>query len=288
MTRLGWIGLGNMGAPMARNVAAAGHEVVAFDLCPEAREAAGVPTVDSALDAFRDADVVITMLPKGEHVRSALCGAGVLEATAAGALVIDCSTIAVADARSIAGEVQNRGRRFLDAPVSGGTAGAETGTLTFMVGGEPSDVEAARPLLDAMGSRVFHVGPAGSGQGVKMLNNLMLAVNLQGVAEAAALADRLGIDHSTLIECASVSSGDSWVLRNYYPIAGPVPSAPSNREFSGGFSVALMAKDLGLAHETAAGVDLDLAAARGMSERLQTLTDLGDAALDCSAVVKLV
>ncbi|MGW5341186.1 NAD(P)-dependent oxidoreductase [Rhodococcus indonesiensis] len=139
-----------------------------------------------------------------------------------------------------------------------------------------------------MGSRVFHVGPVGAGQGVKMLNNLMLAVNLQGVAEAAALADRLKIDHSTLIECAAVSSGDSWVLRNYYPIAGPVPSAPSNRDFEGGFSVALMAKDLGLAHQTAAGLDLDLAAAREMSGRLQTLTDAGDAALDCSAIVKLI
>lgn len=288
MTRIGWIGLGNMGGPMAKNAAAAGYDVAAYDLSPDARSGAAVPTVDSTVEALRDADIVVTMLPKGEHVRAALIDSGALEGAKPGALVIDCSTIAVDDVTVLSDAVTGQGRHYIDAPVSGGTVGAEAGTLTFMVGGDASDFETARPLLDVMGSRVFHVGPVGAGQAIKMINNMMLATNLQGVAEAAVLADRLGVDHSTLIDVASVSSGDSWVLRNYYPIAGPVPSAPSNREFRGGFSVALMAKDLGLALTSAEALSVDAAAAREVSRRLQKVTDSGDASLDFSSIVDLL
>lgn len=288
MTRIGWIGLGNMGGPMAKNAAAAGYDVAAYDLSPDARSGAAVPTVDSPGEALRDADIVVTMLPKGEHVRAALIDSGALEGAKPGALVIDCSTIAVDDVTVLSDAVTGQGRHYIDAPVSGGTVGAEAGTLTFMVGGDASDFETARPLLDVMGSRVFHVGPVGAGQAIKMINNMMLATNLQGVAEAAVLADRLGVDHSTLIDVASVSSGDSWVLRNYYPIAGPVPTAPSSREFRGGFSVALMAKDLGLALTSAEALDVDAAAAREVSRRLQKVTDSGDASLDFSSIVDLL
>ncbi|GAA4260876.1 3-hydroxyisobutyrate dehydrogenase [Dietzia aurantiaca] len=288
MTRIGWIGLGNMGAPMARNAAAAGFDLTAYDLSPDARSSADVPTVDSPVEALRDADIVVTMLPKGEHVRAALVDSGALNSAQPGALVIDCSTIAVDDATALAEAVTAQGRRYVDAPVSGGTAGAEAGTLTFMVGGEAAEFETAQPLLEAMGSRSFHVGAAGAGQAIKMINNMMLATNLQGLAEAAVLADRLGVDHSTLIDVASVSSGDSWVLRNYYPIAGPVPSAPSARDFHGGFSVALMAKDLGLALASAEALEVDAAAAREVSRRLQKITDEGDVSLDFSSIVNLL
>lgn len=288
MTRIGWIGLGNMGAPMAANAAAAGFDVVAYDLSRDARSGTEIPTVDSPVEALRDADIVVTMLPKGEHVRAALVDSDALDAATPGALVVDCSTIAVDDVTALADVVTTRGRRYIDAPVSGGTAGAQAGTLTFMVGGETSDVEAAHPLLEAMGSRIYHVGAVGSGQAIKMINNMMLATNLQGLAEAAVLADRLGVDHSTLIDVASVSSGDSWVLRNYYPIPGPVPSAPSNREFRGGFSAALMAKDLGLALASADSCGVDTAAAREVSRRLHKVVDEGDPSLDFSSIVNLL
>lgn len=288
MTRIGWIGLGNMGAPMARNAVAAGYDLAAYDLSSDARSGAAVPTVDSPVEVLRDADIVVTMLPKGEHVRAALVDSGALDGAKPGALVIDCSTIAVDDVAALADEVTSQGRQYIDAPVSGGTTGAEAGTLTFMIGGDASGFETAKPILETMGSRIFHVGAVGAGQAIKMINNMMLATNLQGVAEAAVLADRLGVDHSTLIDVASVSSGDSWVLRNYYPVPGPVPSAPSNREFHGGFSVALMAKDLGLALASADAMEVDAAAAREVSRRLQKITDDGDASLDFSSIVTLL
>ena len=288
MKKIGWIGLGNMGAPMARNVAAAGFDVAAFDLSPDARTDAGVSTVDAPEKALQDADVIVTMLPKGEHVRAALIDSGALSLAKSDALIIDSSTIAVSDVASLSQAVSEQGRQYVDAPVSGGTAGAQAGTLTFMVGGDSSSVETARPILDAMGSRIFHVGDVGAGQAIKMINNMMLATNFQGVAEAAVLADRLGINHSALIEVASASSGDSWALRNYYPIEGPVPSAPSNREFKGGFSVALMAKDLGLALTAAEEMDLDASAAKEVSRRLHSVMDEGDEALDFSSIVNLI
>ncbi|CAM2955948.1 3-hydroxyisobutyrate dehydrogenase [Prescottella defluvii] len=289
--KIGWIGLGNMGLPMAANLHSAGYELVGFDLSSDAREAAatqGIPTTDSPVTVGADADVLITMLPKGDHVRAALLDSGALAVSAPTALVIDSSTIATTQAVDIAGAVIATGRRFLDAPVSGGTAGAANATLTFMVGGAEADLDEARPLLQSMGARIFHAGDLGAGQSAKMLNNMMLAANMQSTCEAAALAQRLGIAPKTVIEIAGVSTGDSWALRNYYPVGGAVESAPSSRDFAGGFAVTLMRKDLGLALDAAAAHGVDAAATAEVARRLDVLADNGFGGLDFSALVRLV
>ena len=228
-----WIGLGNMGFPMAAHLHNSRYDVSGFDVSPQARVAAadaGVPVAESVREAANGAEVLVTMLPRGEHVRAALSDSVALAAAERDALVIDCSTIGAADARDIGTMVAATGRRFLDAPVSGGTFGAQNAALTFMVGGTAADVVAARPLFDAMGSRVFHAGEVGAGQSAKLVNNMMLAVNMQSTCEAAVLAQRLGIAPETVIEIVGVSTGDSWALRNYYPIPGVVEVAPSDRK----------------------------------------------------------
>ncbi|MFC8045775.1 3-hydroxyisobutyrate dehydrogenase [Nocardia sp. NPDC057353] len=283
-----WIGLGNMGSPMAGHLREAGHDVTGFDLSPEARAAASVPTADSPVAAARDAAIVVTMLPRGEHVRAALLESGALAAAAPGALVVDCSTIATGEARELAAAVTATGGRFLDAPVSGGTAGARNGTLTFMVGGAAADFEAARPLLVAMGARLFHAGAVGAGQSAKMINNMMLAMNMQSTCEAAVLAQRLGIDAGTVIEIAGVSTGDSWALRNYYPVGGAVDVAPAGRGFTGGFAVTLMRKDLGLAIDAAGAHGVDVTATAEVARRLDDLVAEGFGALDFSALIRLI
>lgn len=289
--KIGWIGLGNMGLPMAANLHSAGYELVGFDLSPDARAAAkalGVPIADSSASAADGADVLITMLPKGDHVRAALLDSRALSATTPGALVIDSSTISTIEARDLAAAVSATGRRFLDAPVSGGTAGAQNATLTFMVGGGEADLDDARPLLEAMGARIFHAGDLGAGQSAKMLNNMMLAMNMQSTCEAAVLAQRLGIAPKTVIEIAGVSTGDSWALRNYYPVGGAVESAPSSREFTGGFAVTLMRKDLGLALAAADAHGVDAPATAEVARRLELLADRGFGGLDFSALIHLI
>lgn len=289
--RICWIGLGNMGLPMATHLHEAGFEVIGFDLSPEARAAAagrGVAVTDTVHEAASGADVLFTMLPKGDHVRAALFESSTVAATTPGALIVDCSTIASTDAHDIAGRVVGLGRRFLDAPVSGGTAGAQAATLTFMIGGAESDVADARPLLDAMGSRSFHTGGVGTGQAAKMINNMMLAVNMKGTCEAAVLARRLGIAPETVIEISQVSTGDSWTLRNYYPIADAVEHAPSSRGFAGGFAATLMRKDLGLALDAAAEHGVDAAATREVARTLDQLIADGQGDLDFSSMVRLV
>ncbi len=286
-----WIGLGNMGLPMATHLHEAGHDVIGFDLSPRACAAAanaGIPVAGSVQEAAVGANVLVTMLPKGEHVRAALFDSAALVTSARGALVIDCSTIAANDARAIAVEVAAMGRRFLDAPVSGGTAGAQAATLTFMVGGSVSDLAEAQPILTAMGSRIFRAGENGAGQSAKMVNNMMLAMNMQSTCEAAVLAQRLGIAAETVIEIAGVSTGDSWVLHNYYPVGGVVGKAPSSREFTGGFAATLMRKDLGLALDAAAEHGVDVTATAQVAERLDRLIADGHGGLDFSAIVRLV
>ncbi len=286
--RIGWIGLGHMGAPMARNLHAAGFDVIGFDLSESARDDAGIPVAASAVDAARDADVLVTMLPAGAHVRAVLAESGALEASRPGSLVVDSSTIAVADTRAASDIVAAAGRTFVDAPVSGGTAGARNATLTFMVGGADDAVAAAGPLFGAMGARTFHAGPVGAGQSVKLLNNLMLAVNMQSTCEAAVLAGTLGVDPAALVEIAATCTGDSWVLRNYYPVDGVVESAPSSRGFRDGFAAQLMHKDLGLALDAADEAGLELPAVRLVRSRLDELMAGGDGGLDFSAVVGLL
>lgn len=257
MAQIGFIGLGNMGAGMAANLAKAGHAVRAFDLSPAALDAArdaGCDPASSAAQAASGADAVVTMLPTGRHVRDVLFGAGGAAAQApVGALLIDCSTIAVEEARALGAEAQAAGFAFVDAPVSGGVAAAAGGALTFMVGGSDAAFARAEPILSPMGKAVIHAGGAGAGQAAKVCNNMLLAISMIGTCEAFALAEKLGLDAGRFFDIASRSSGQCWSMTSYCPVAGPVPAAPSNRAFAGGFATALMLKDLRLALGAAAG-----------------------------------
>jgi 3-hydroxyisobutyrate dehydrogenase len=251
MARIGFIGLGNMGAPMARNLLKAGHEVAGFDVMAAALDAVpGARRAASAAEAASGADVVITMLPASTHVRDAWLGAGgLMGAARADALLIDCSTIDVTTARDVA--AASGGRDFLDAPVSGGVMGAEAGTLTFMVGGSEPGFARARPILEAMGRAIVHCGAGGAGQAAKLCNNMMLAATMAVTCEAFVLAEKLGLSHQALFDVASKSSAQSWALTTYCPVPGPVPGSPANRDYRPGFSAALMLKDLGLAQQSA-------------------------------------
>jgi len=246
MARIGFVGLGNMGLPMARNLARAGHDVAGFDLDPAAMQALGGGAA-SAAEAAAGADVVITMLPAGRHVREVWLG-GLAAAAPAHAIFIDCSTIEVSVAREVAAAVA---QPMLDAPVSGGVMGAENGTLTFMVGGTGDAFAAALPILEAMGRTVVHCGAAGAGQAAKACNNMLLAISMIGTCEAFILAEKLGLSHQALFDVASKSSGQCWSLTTYCPVPGPVPASPANRDYKPGFAAALMLKDLGLAQEAA-------------------------------------
>src|SRR6185503_2709520 len=254
--RIGFIGLGNMGGPMAANLIKAGHAVAGFDLAPASLAAltkAGGSAQSNAATTAKTAEVVITMLPAGPHVRQVYMGeGGVLAAAAKGALLVDCSTIDVESARAVNKAASAQGFDMLDAPVSGGVGGAAAGTLTFMVGGSAAGFAKARPVLEGMGKTIVHAGQAGNGQAAKICNNMMLGISMIGVCEAFALADRLGLEADRFFEIASKSSGQCWSLTTYCPWPGPVPTAPSNRNYEGGFATAMMLKDLKLAQEAAA------------------------------------
>ena len=253
MARIGFVGLGNMGGPMARNLLKAGHQVAGYDLVPAALEAfadAGGAHAASAAAAAAGAEFVVTMLPAGKHVRDAWLGAGGMAAAAApGAIFIDCSTIDVDTARAVAAEA---GRPMLDAPVSGGTMGAEAATLTFMVGGPDAAFASAQPILAAMGRTIVHCGAAGAGQAAKVCNNMMLAANMIIASEALVLAEKLGLSHQALFDVVSKSSGQSWAMTTYCPVPDLVPTSPANRDYKPGFAGALMLKDLRLSQEAAA------------------------------------
>jgi len=265
MANIGFIGLGNMGGPMAGNLLKAGHAVRVFDLDAGAvgrAVAAGAVAASSACDAVSGVEMVITMLPMGRHVRSVLTGdsgtgggasgEGVFAVAAPGALVIDCSTIDVDTAREMAAAAQAAGLEMLDAPVSGGVPGAEAATLAFMVGGEEAAFQRAEPVLACMGRTIVHTGPSGNGQAAKICNNMMAGIQMLGTSEAFALAERLGLDARKLFEVASQSSGQCWSVTAYCPVPGLVPAAPSSRGYEGGFASALMLKDLKLAQQAAA------------------------------------
>lgn len=257
MEKIAFLGLGNMGGPMAANLVKAGFGVTAFDPAGPALEQArqnGCETVDSAHDAVGGADAVISMLPNGGIVKELYLGArGILQALDTDTLVIDCSTIAASDARQLIAAAGERGIRAIDAPVSGGTAAAAGASLSFMCGGETPAVEAARPVLAAMGANIFHAGPAGCGQVAKICNNMLLAIHMIGTAEALQLGVDNGLDPTVLSDIMKASSGDNWSLDKYNPYPGVMEGVPASRDYSGGFSVALMLKDLGLAMDTAAG-----------------------------------
>ncbi|HVX23380.1 MAG TPA: 3-hydroxyisobutyrate dehydrogenase [Acidimicrobiales bacterium] len=262
VTSIAFLGLGHMGLPMASNLAAAGFTVRAYDPVPAAAaaaRAAGLDVAGSPADAAAETDVVVTMLPTGRHVLDAYRpGGGIVGTVPEGALLIDSSTIDVADARAAHEIAARAGLRSLDAPVSGGTVGATAGTLTFMVGGDADAFEAAGPVLSGMGRRIVHCGGAGAGQAAKVCNNLILAESMIAVSEAFVLAESLGLSHQALYDVVSTSSGQCWAVTTNCPVPGPVPTSPANRGFDGGFATRLMAKDLRLAASAAAAARVDL------------------------------
>jgi len=290
MTTIAFIGLGNMGAGMAANLAKAGQTVNAFDLAPAALEraaSAGCQVATSAAEAVRSADVVVTMLPAGAHVRAVWTGE-VIPNAKAGALIIDCSTVDVESARAVAKAATDAGLRAADAPVSGGIMAADAGTLAFMVGCDDAAFAEVEAVLAPMARVVIHAGGAGAGQAAKICNNMVLGISMLGVCEAFALAEKLGLDAGRFFDIASKSSGQCWSLTTYCPWPGPVPTAPSNRNYEGGFLSALMLKDLKLAQEAAArsGASTPMGA---QAEALYALFDnLGYGGRDFSAVLQLM
>jgi 3-hydroxyisobutyrate dehydrogenase len=265
MSTIAFIGLGNMGGPMSRNLLNAGHTLRVFDVAPEAVEriaAAGAHPATDVADATSGVDIVITMLPAGEHVRDVyLRPSGILASAAPGTLLIDSSTIDVATAREVSDAAATAGFAMLDAPVSGGVAGAEAATLTFMVGGRPDAFATATPVLQAMGKNIIHTGGPGNGQAAKICNNLIVGITTIAVGEAFVLAENLGLTHQTLFDVASKSSGQCWALTTNCPVPGPVPTSPANRDYRPGFAAPLMLKDLRLAQSAAA--DLNIATPLG-------------------------
>jgi 3-hydroxyisobutyrate dehydrogenase len=289
MTRIAFIGLGNMGGGMAANQAKAQRQVMAFDLSKQALEkasGAGCSPVGSVADAVKDADAVITMLPAGPHVRQVYADQ-VLPNAPRSALLIDCSTIDVESARAVAAQAKAAGFRFADAPVSGGTSAADAGTLAFMVGCDEADFAAVEEALKPMSRITVRAGDHGAGQAAKICNNMVLGISMIGVCEALALAEKLGLDPVKFHEISSQSSGQCWSLTSYCPWPGPVPTAPSNRGYEGGFATAMMLKDLKLAQEAAAksGAAAPLGAS---AEGLYALFDrLGYGGKDFSAILEL-
>jgi 3-hydroxyisobutyrate dehydrogenase len=255
MARIGFIGLGNMGLPMAQNLLKAGHQVEGFDVSGAALDklaGAGGARAGSIKVAASRADVVITMLPSGAEVREVYLGqSGILESANAGTLLIDSSTIDVDSARAVGGAAEAKGLPMVDAPVSGGVGGAQAATLTFMVGGSEDAFARAKPILEAMGKTIVHAGGPGNGQAAKICNNMILGISMIGVSEAFALAEKLGLDHQKLFDISSKSSGQCWSMTSYCPVPGPVPASPANRDYQPGFTAAMMLKDLKLAQDAA-------------------------------------
>jgi 3-hydroxyisobutyrate dehydrogenase len=292
MTKAGFIGLGNMGGPMAANLIKAGFEVTGFDLDPGALDrlakAGGKPAA-AAADTLDGADVVITMLPAGEHVKSVYLGKdGLLDRAAPGTLFIDSSTIDVESARAVAAAADKAGMALIDAPVSGGVGGAEAGTLTFMVGGQDDAFARAQPVLGHMGKNIVHAGGPGNGQAAKICNNMILGVSMIAVSEAFVLAEKLGLDHQKLFDIASTASGQCWSLTSSCPVPGPVPASPANRDYQAGFTAAMMLKDLRLSQAagSAAGATTPLGALA--TEIYGQFEQKGKAGLDFSAIISLL
>lgn len=292
MSIIGFIGLGNMGLGMAANLAKAGHEVRALDISETALARAveaGCVAAKDAKDAVQNADVVVTMLPAGKHVRLVYGDSdGVFAHAKAGTLFIDSSTIDVQSARDVTSKAIENGFAMIDAPVSGGVAGASAGTLTFMCGGTDASFARAKPYLDIMGKNVFHAGDAGNGQVAKIANNMLLGIHMIGTCEAFNLAEKLGLDAQTFYDISSTASGQNWSMTSYCPAPGPVASAPSNRDYAPGFAAAMMLKDLRLAQEAAstARVSTPLGA---QAEALYGLMEAaGKDGLDFSGVMKLI
>jgi 3-hydroxyisobutyrate dehydrogenase len=292
MATIGFVGLGNMGGPMARNLLKAGHHLTIYDVAPAAVARAVDAGAESATDvgaATRNAEIVITMLPAGEQVREVYLGEnGVLASASPGTLLIDCSTIDVATAREVSAVAATNNLDMLDAPVSGGVAGAEAGTLTFMVGGSPAGFSAVEPVLRAMGKTIIHTGSSGNGQAAKLCNNLILGVSMIAVCEAFVLAEKLGLSAQTLFDVASTSSGQCWSLTSYCPVPGPVPVSPANRDYRPGFSAAMMLKDLRLAESAASQVDVATPLGADAAKLYAEFVALGGQDSDFSGIITMI
>jgi len=289
MPAIGFIGLGNMGAPMAANLVKSGEQVRGFDLVPALRDTAardGVQIVADARSTVEDADVVITMLPAGEHVLSVWND--IVPRARQGALFVDCSTIDVASARKAHALAAARGIATLDAPVSGGVGGAKAATLTFMVGGSEHAFARGKPILERMGKRIVHCGEAGNGQVAKICNNMILAASMIAVGEAFVMGEKLGLSHQALFDVAASSSGQCWALTSYCPVPGPVPASPANHGYKPGFAAALMLKDLKLARDAAASVKVKAALGAHAAELYEQFAEAGHGGMDFSAIINLV
>ena len=292
MSVIAFIGLGNMGGGMASNLVKAGHDVRAFDLSRDALDkavGAGCVAVSSTLDAIKGAEVVVTMLPAGKHVRGVYLGeGGIIENAQDGALIIDSSTIDIDSARAVIEAAEAKGLSMVDAPVSGGVAAAAAGTLTFMVGGSKPAFAKAQLYLEKMGKNIFHAGDAGNGQVAKVCNNMLLGISMIGTCEAFALAGKLGLEAQTFYDISSTASGQNWSMTSYCPAPGPVPAAPSNRDYAAGFTAAMMLKDLRLAKDAAASAK----ASTPLGEHAEALYTKMEAAqkdnLDFSGIMKLI
>ena len=290
MAKIGFIGLGNMGLPMAKNLINADHDVIGFDLVEECMSNlvdAGGRCGKQLEDCVSDVNVIITMLPEGKHV-DAVYNNGILGAAAKDTLLIDCSTIDVDTARSVGGEAKKLGYNMVDAPVSGGTGGAEAGTLTFMVGGEENTFNLAKPYLDIMGKNIVHAGGMGNGQAAKICNNMILGISMIAVSESFSMAEKLGLSAQNLFDITSSSSSQCWAMTSYLPVPGPVPASPANNDYQPGFTGAMMAKDMKLARDAAisSGQKTELAdSALQMYERFLTK---GGSSQDFSAIYKMI
>jgi 3-hydroxyisobutyrate dehydrogenase len=289
MVQVAFIGLGNMGGPMALNLVRAGHRLTVFDLSAAAvaiLTEAGAASAPSPAEAAGSADVIVTMLPAGPQVREVYTA--VRAAAPAGALFIDCSTVDVTTAREVAAEAEAAGFQMVDAPVSGGTAGAAAGTLTFMVGGPDVAFAQAKPLLEAMGKTIVHAGGAGNGQAAKICNNMILGISMIAVSEAFAMGEKLGLEAQTLFDISSKASGQCWAMTSYCPAPGPVPASPANRDYKPGFAAAMMLKDLKLSQEAAAASGATTPLGRAATDLYQQFCDMGSASVDFSGIIRML
>ncbi|MGE0061922.1 MAG: 3-hydroxyisobutyrate dehydrogenase [Xanthobacteraceae bacterium] len=292
MAHVAFIGLGNMGLPMAQNLIKAGHQVTGVDLSTAAKDklkASGGALADNAGAAAREADVIVTMLPSGKEVRALYLDAGGIVASAKkGALLIDSSTIDVESARAVAKAATEKGLLMVDAPVSGGVGGASAGTLTFMVGGSDAAFAKAKPFLDAMGKTIVHAGGDGNGQAAKICNNMILGISMIAVSEAFVLAEKLGLDPQKLFDISSKSSGQCWSMTSYCPVPGPVPASPANRDYQAGFTAAMMLKDLKLSQDAAKAAGAVTPLGADASSLYSRYVESGEAGRDFSGIIRFI
>jgi len=290
MAKIAFIGLGNMGGPMAANLAKAQHHVTAFDLSSTAVEAAvekGAHKAASAAEAVKGAEIVVTMLPAGRHVRE-VYEKDILPHAAKGTLLIDCSTIDVDSARHVGALAEKAALEMVDAPVSGGVGGASAGTLTFMVGGSDAAVAKARPVLEKMGKNIVHTGAMGAGQAAKICNNMILGITMLGVSEGFLLGKRLGLDVQKLFDVVSTSSGSCWAVNNYLPVPGPVPSSPANRDYQAGFTADNMLKDLKLAQQAAQTSGASTPLGAEAAQLFNLFVNAGNGGKDFSGIIRML